>query len=374
MKIGVDARDMVITLTGMGRYIFDLMIHLAPLDESVHYILYSHRPIERFPFRDHPNISNCVASGPLGLFAKPRELWKNACLPFVAKRDKIEVLFLPSNITPIIRSTPVVMMIHDVLYARHPEWCDRKTWMQAKLAIKFAQNADIVLVPSAKTKNDLIELGKCPESKINVIHHGCKLDFSDTIDFYDQDLDFAHIEYFLFVGFDYVRRNIPGLIKAFGEALEVTGRDFHLVIAGGTDRRSHLESVKNSTGFGNKIHLQGHVDDNLLKYLYTNAVGFLYPSVYEGFGFPVLEAISAGLPVVVPNTATMPEVAGDAGIYFDPDDPDGIKNAIIKVMNSPELRLEYSEKSRIQAAKFSWQKTAEKTLELLKRAAEMKKK
>jgi alpha-1,3-rhamnosyl/mannosyltransferase len=125
------------------------------------------------------------------------------------------------------------------------------------------------------------------------------------------------------------------------------------------------ETIKDNNVTDN-VRLLGHIDDEMLKYLYLHALAFVYPSRYEGFGMPILEAMSAGLPVIVPKCPPYDEVAGEAGIYFNPDDPEGMKKAMIRVISNPALREEYSQKSRLQASHFSWETAARQILELIK--------
>lgn len=365
MLVGVDTRDLVVSITGMGRYIFKLMVHMAPLDLDIDYILYTHKSIENFPFDKHKNIKGFVSTGPLGMFASPREIWKQFWMPYVARRDRLDVFFIPSNTVPIFAPCPTLVTVHDVIYARHPEWGTFKERAVAKLAVRFARRADLIIVPSWNTRKDLLELGNCPPEKINVIPHGLTFDFSTVAD-KPRAVPSGTAPFLLFVGFDYPRRDIPGLIKAFGAAMEVCESEYHLILAGGTNRKSILIQDIERAGMVDRVHILDHTDDETLSYLYTHAYAFIYPSRYEGFGIPVLEAMTAGLPVIVPQSPPMPEVAGEAGIYFEPDDPEGMKKAILKIIQNPNLREEFSAKSKIQASRFDWKETASKTLELIK--------
>ena len=369
MIVGIDARDLTVSLTGMGRYIHDLLDNMAPMDRNIEYILYSHKPILDFPIDEHENVLSQITTGPFGLFAAPRELWKMLWMPFVAKKDKLDLFFAPSNTTPYFINCPVLVTVHDVIYARHPEWGVFKERIIAKRAVKFAHLADAIITPSQKTADDLVELGKTASEKIHVIQHGCNFDFSDAGSKCRKHPLEDNAPYLLFVGFDYPRRDIPGLIEAFSNVKREYQSDYHLIIAGGSKRMDFLQELINKRQIAQHIHILDHIDDPELKNLYLYADAFIYPSIYEGFGFPVLEAMQAGLPVVIPNSGTMPEVAGDAGLYFDPKDPEGMKNAMLKIIQNPELREELSEKSKIQAAKFSWEKAAWQTLELIKKTA-----
>lgn len=366
MKVGVDARDLAVSITGLGRHIFDLLVNMAPLDRNVKYILYTHKPIYNFPFIQHENIINRVTTGPGGVFASPREVWKQFWLPFAAKREKIDVLFIPSNTIPLFLPCPSLLMVHDVIYARYPKWGTFKEKIIAWLAVHFAHRADIVITPSKNTRNDLVELGKCPQEKIVVITHGSSFDFS-SVPKRPSEVPENCEPFLLFVGFDYPRRNIPGLIRAFGEAMKKNRKKHNLILAGGTNRRELLLEEIERADMKGRVLLLEHIADDTIKYLYMHAEAFVYPSIYEGLGLPVSEALSAGLPVVVPNTRTMPEIVGEAGVYFNPNEPQALKNAILKVINNHDLREELSEKGKARANLFSWDKVATETLALLKK-------
>jgi glycosyltransferase involved in cell wall biosynthesis len=258
------------------------------------------------------------------------------------------------------------LTIHDLLNLQYPQFATFKQRFIAKISALSAPRAEVVMVPSRYSRSELLRLSNCREASIKVIYHGCGFDFSTTASVEYKD-NFKNCEpFFLFVGADYPRRNVPGLIKAFAEVKSELSRPINLIIAGTSTRLKFLQETIKDNNVTDNVRLLGHIDDEMLKYLYLHALAFVYPSRYEGFGMPILEAMSAGLPVIVPDCPPYDEVAGEAGIYFNPDDPEGMKKAMIRVISNPALREEYSQKSRLQASHFSWETAARQILELIK--------
>ncbi|MBC2581567.1 glycosyltransferase family 1 protein [Clostridium sp. DJ247] len=297
-------------------------------------------------------------------------------MPFkYPKFDLVHFIDYSSPIMPI--KTPFITTIHDLTFYKYPETFTKKSRKikQTLTPISINRAAAIIAV-SESTKKDIIEYFPQVEDKIKVIYPG-KPDFKRI---YDKE----HIEYIkkiygiegnyiLAVGTLEPRKNIVSLLKAF-EKIYKKIKDIKLVLVGNKGwlyediftQASAAECFKN-------IVYTGYVDQEHITTLYSGAQMFVYPSLYEGFGLPPLEAMCCGVPVVVSNTSSLPEVVGDAGVYCNPHSVDSISEAILRVLNNNELRKELTYKGLKQCEKFSWEKTADSIIDLYGQIAEVQK-
>lgn len=253
-----------------------------------------------------------------------------------------------------IGNKPFVLTVHDMIHEKFREMFKRqdKTSEYKRLLVK---KATMIIAVSENTKKDLIDLFGIDESKIEVVYHGNsmlpKSDLKINID--------IPKNYILFVGLRDGYKNFNRFIRAVSSLL-IKNKELFVVCAGGgkfrIDERALLEQLDIS-----KQVVQYDVNDNILAYLYKNASVFVFPSLYEGFGIPVLEAFASNCPLVCSNTSSLPEIAGEGAIYFDPYSEDSIKNAIIKVLEDTNLRNNIVKAGGERLKNFSWEKTAIKT-------------
>ncbi len=275
---------------------------------------------------------------------------------------------------PPVASARRVVTFYDLTFIKHPEWCSPKiVGPFANNVRRFAREADAILTCSEATKRDVVELlGVVPE-KITVAYGAVDEGFTPILREAVEERVAAKLglptPYLLFVSTLEPRKNIEGLLRAFARIKQEIPHT--LVLAGAPGwNMGDLGARIQSLGLESRVRRMGYVADRAdLPALYAAADAFVFPSFYEGFGLPVLEAMTCGCPVIVSNRASLPEVAGDAARYVDPDSMEDIAQAIREVAQGPELRASMRERGLAQARKFSWKACAEATLDVYRRVA-----
>ena len=253
------------------------------------------------------------------------------------------------------KEAKIIITVHDMIHELFPEDFPSSD-NTAELKRKAVEMADHVICVSENTRNDLVRLSGVDPKKTSVVHHGVN----------NIDQNFApksklpNSPYLLYVGNRKGYKNYSGLVGAYAKSTELHNR-FKLVCFGGEPFSQREQKHQESLGLnsGQVLWLEG--GDSLLASLYKNASVFVYPSLYEGFGMPPLEAMSFGCPVVCSNQGSIPEVVDDAGEYFNPNNIEDIITAITRVTNNPSHADELRRKGTLQLKKFSWQRCAEKT-------------
>jgi glycosyltransferase involved in cell wall biosynthesis len=261
-----------------------------------------------------------------------------------------------------------VLTVHDLIFERYPQHHTWKNRFFLKLGMPlFVRAADAIIAVSRHTKRDIIELYGAPAQKIHVIYEGIDERFSPV--------DAAGVKavrqkygierpYLLMVGTLEPRKNHGAALRSLAR-LKAEGFPHCLVIAGGHGWLfDPIQSLVGELGLVADVIFTGRVPDEDLPALYSGADCFLMPSLYEGFGFPVLEAMACGTPVVCSNVSSLPEVAGDAALLVAPSDVQGMHLAIERLVNDPKLRQELSRRGLAQSSQFSWRRAAEETLDI----------
>ena len=374
MQIGIDASRIAVTArTGTEHYTYELLAALARLDRRDRFTLYCNaRPAALPPLG--PNFM---------LRAMPfLRLWTHVRLSAELVLRAPDVLFVPAHVLPLgapLRRTRTVVTIHDMGYlhfpAAHTPLQRRYLWLSTWWSARAASH---VIAISGATRDDLVRYtGICPE-KVTVIHHGLSARFHPI----DDPAVLAATQarygidrpYFLYVGTVQPRKNLERLIEAFARAVRLGDPDrlpasgpLQLVIAG---KRGWLtEAIERRAaelGVAEWVIFTGYVPDADVPALLSGALAFTFPSLYEGFGMPVLEAMACGAPVLAANSSSLPEVAGDAAILADPTDTAAITAALLRLACEPALRAELRARGLARAAQFSWERCAEATLRVLR--------
>lgn len=259
-----------------------------------------------------------------------------------------------------LSKTKVVVSVYDMIHELFPDQFPDKVRLVKK---KCIEGADLIICISENTKTDLIRLLGIDEKKIRVIYIGFKgFDPKNSISIVS--LTCLDNPYILFVGQRTGYKNFDKLVKAFSSSEQLL-QDFNLVCLGGGKFTKHEVEMFNTLNINDKLY-QIDAEDDMLQKCYQNASVFVYPSLYEGFGIPPLEAMSCKTPVCCSNTSSLPEVVGDAAMLFDPDDVESIKDAMIKVLYNPRLREELISKGEMQIQNFTWEKCAKETFQAYK--------
>jgi len=255
-----------------------------------------------------------------------------------------------------------VLTIHDMTHEIYPEYFPLFS-KEIKLKRELSYKASKIIAVSKSTKKDIIKIFGIDEKKIEVIYHGCSLRFSQTINENSYNYinkNYIPENYLLFIGNRFNYKNFYFFLIAIKKILE-KNKDINLVCAGGEN------FTQDEIQFFNNLNLQDRLfyfdinNDNFLSFLYNKAVAFVFPSLYEGFGLPILEAFSCGCPVILSNCSSLPEIAEDAAIYFNPKDINSIIEVVTEVINNSRLRELLKEKGLEQLKKFSWEKTIQMT-------------
>ncbi len=273
-------------------------------------------------------------------------------------RDQLFDIFHPTYYDPYflkyIGNKPFVVTVHDMIHEKFKEFFSPKdkTSHYKKLLVEKATK---IISVSKNTKKDLIDIFGIDESKIEVVYHGYLKSVKPNI-----NLNFKLPDkYILFVGNRNGYKNFERFIKSISKILR-KDKDLYVICAGGGKFNSKEIYLLSEFRIKNKV-LQYDVNDEELAYLYRNASSFVFPSLYEGFGIPILEAFACGCPVVCSNSSSFPEIAEEAAYYFDPYSENSINYAIIKVIEDSKLRNELIHKGYEKLKDFSWEKTAEQT-------------
>ncbi|MEK7570706.1 MAG: glycosyltransferase family 1 protein [Patescibacteria group bacterium] len=372
MVIGIDANEAnVAKKVGISEYAYQLLLQfyrLQPAGITFHIYL-KELPREELPTE---------RKGWKYRVLTPKKLWTQWRLPLdlYTHFPRPDVFFSMTHYAPRLSPVPTVVAIMDVAYHHFPEAFAKKDLYQLQNWTKYSvEKARRVFAISQSTKNDIIKTYAIPEEKVIVTHLGIKRTVSLTPHVYGMNELKAKYgisdNFVLFVGTLQPRKNIARLIEAFAKVPKKD--DLQLVIVGKKGwLYEDILAAPQKYGVEKEVKFLHFVPDDELNILYAHARCYVLPSLYEGFGLPVLEAMSHNCPVITSNVSSMPEAGGDAALYVDPKDVDDIAKKIEKLVTDNALRKTLIEKGREQIKKFSWEKTARQTLFVLEEVAGQK--
>jgi len=286
-------------------------------------------------------------------------------LPALARRHGADVLHV-TYAGPLLCHCPMVVTVHDVSFRRNPEWFSPRDRLVLNTGIGATlRRARAVITISRFSRGEISRFYGIPEALIHVTHlaPGAAVAGQQSAAGAAPSGKFSNLRpYVLAVGNLQPRKNLARLASAFAGVCR-RGAPHRLVIAGKAEwKESDVYRAIRECGIEDRVVLPGYVPDGDLPDLYRDADVFVFPSLYEGFGLPVLEAMACGAPVVCSSAASLPEVAGDAALMADPNDTGSIENALMEVISDPVLRASLRAKGQARAAGFSWRRTAEETL------------
>lgn len=368
MKIGIDGNEAnVERKVGISEYAYELLVQFAKLATAeTRFEVYLKEP----PRPEMPRENEFFSYKIFG----PRKLWTQFGLPFklFTTFRKPDVFFTPSHYAPRFSPIPTAISIMDVSYLRFPELFAKKDLYQLQNWTAYSvKKAKRVFTISESSKNDILEEYHLKKNCVVVTYPGIKssVTLSPMVYGMNQLKTNYHIgdNYFLFVGTLQPRKNIVRLIEAFSLVLKKEkSKDLQLLIVGKKGwQYEDILAAPEKYGVSESVKFLDFVSDDELSILYKNAIAYVLPSLYEGFGLPVLEAYQNGCPVITSNVSSLPEAAGDGALYVDPKDSKEIAKAMEKMMNDSALRKKLIEKGKEQLKKFSWEKTAKETLAVL---------
>jgi glycosyltransferase involved in cell wall biosynthesis len=354
--------------TGICRYIHMLVSELLKLESGHRFCLFL--PSSTVPPESWQSTPG-VEIVPVDFANRRRRLmWEHFKAGTAAKRVAADVWFSTAQSIPLSAPCPRVVMIHDLIPVLFPQYVSRGKAVYQKWALRHAiRNADAILANSETTKRDIVAFGsdRRLEGKVTVTYlgPGNRLEPSTQA----MKPTGVRFEKFLFwLGALEPRKNLEGIVKAFDELRRQNKLpdEFGVVIGGGKGvPPPEVAARLAETGLADRFQFAGFIPDAELPTYMSSCEAFIYPSLYEGFGMPVLEAMIAGAPVLASNQSAIQEVGGDAPLYFDPSDPASIARAIEELIQTPALRADRIEKGFARAQRFSWRRCAEQTLEVL---------
>jgi glycosyltransferase involved in cell wall biosynthesis len=365
MHIGIDASRLAVTnRTGTERYTFELLGALARLDRHLPYTLYYNRLPATLPPLG-PNFS-------LRAIPFPR-LWTYTRLSLEMAQHPPDVLFVPAHVVPLRHPSRSIVTIHDLGYLVFPQAHTAARRLELHFSTLWSTRAaQRIIAVSHATRQALIDHYGTPADKITVVHHGVSSHFRPV----SESAIIEHTrtrygiegQYVLYIGTLQPRKNLVRLIEAFarlvhGETDSATpARPIHLVLAGKKGWLTHaIEQRSAELGIAGQVHFTGYVDDGDIPALLSGALAFVFPSLYEGFGMPVLEAMACGTPVLTSTTTSLPEVAGDAALLVNPHDTQAIANGLARLACDTSLRESLRARGLERVATFSWARCAEET-------------
>ncbi|MBU1132508.1 glycosyltransferase family 4 protein [Patescibacteria group bacterium] len=379
MKIGIDCRKFYDAHANVGagieRFTYHLVRTLLRSDEKNDYVLFFYNDItpETIHKARGKNVRVRVRkivrrSSKIPLYDSHIEFSR------FLKKENLDLTIFPANVIPLFYGGRSILIVHDLAIYKYPEWFPERQWLSTKVLVpKSLKKAEKIIAISQSTKNDLMKLFEVPEEKITVIYPGIKVKSSylpEEIDRVKEKYNIAG-DYLLYIGTIEPRKNILKLMRAFSNYLfENDNTKVNLVLAGAKGWKFQpiiqLMSDINKRLGENKIKYIGKVSDRERNILIKNCRAFVFPSQYEGFGFPVLEAMTLGVPVLTGDNSSLREIAGDAALLVDANDLNDIRRGIQKISEDEDFRNRLAEKGTAQAGKFSWEKTAEEFLAIIK--------
>jgi glycosyltransferase involved in cell wall biosynthesis len=368
MRIGFDLRPFLREETGVGIYFKNLLFTLSKMDQSNEYFLFSSSLKDRFIPKKIP----IFAKGNFVDLRYPVKvvnfLWYRLGWPtldFFFKTN-LDMTHSPTPV-PLPTTGKKIITVHDLFFLDFPEMTDKEArQVFSRRIIKFLQEADGIVAVSQFTQQQLMEKFVLDREKIKVIHHGINLKEWET---YEQEsLERTKIslslpsEFLLFVGAHEPRKNLPNLLRAL-RIVHDRYQKIPLVLVGrrGLDT-DNVKKIILQLGLDSWVKVLGYLEEKQLKDIYRLASVFVFPSLWEGFGIPILEAMASNLPIITSRSAALPEIAQEAALYVDPDDPGDLAAKIIHVLEDQSLQKRLISVGEKRVAQFRWEKAALDTL------------
>lgn len=370
LRIGIDARELEGRRTGVGRYLFNLLREWSEIAPQNDYILFFKRNIPD----DQLFKKGCFSKR---LFNLPRLLdkniiWEQIYLPLRLMKGKCNLFFSPSYTFPLLIKGTAIVTIHDISYEVNPDWFPFKERLIRRLFTRLsAKKVNFIVTDTEFSKGDILKYYRINEQRVKVIYPAPDKIFDSKID--EDGIKQIKARYntgerfLLYVGSILNRRPIDILLRAFSDVLkDSTGLKLFIVGENRTFPKKDFDGLIDCLHINDYIIQLDYVPDNDLAILYKAAQIFIYPSFYEGFGLPVLEAMSSGIPVIVPNLASFPEVVGNCGILLDHLDRNEMTKAILRLIRDESLRSLLGMKGKERAKNFSWSISAQRHLDLFR--------
>jgi glycosyltransferase involved in cell wall biosynthesis len=378
MLIGIDAsRATIARRTGTETYSLNIIRALIGLGSGHRFRLYTNGASRVPGTSEVPGTSNLNVE--IRDIPFPR-LWTHIRLSVEILMHPPDVLFVPAHVLPLIHPRRSVVTVHDLGYLHYPETHRAADRRYLDWSTRWnGRQATAVLADSQATKDDLVRAYGVDPGRVHVVYLGRDEMFGPVRDVsrltQTRERYGVSGRYFLYVGTLQPRKNLARVVDAFARlasdaALAPTLSDVQLVLAGKRGwLYDDLFALVTRLGLASRVVFPGYIEEADLPALLSGALALVFPSLYEGFGIPVLEAGACGVPVITSNTSSLPEVAGDAALLVDPHDVDAIADAMARIATDAELRAELNRRGQENVKRFSWEKCARETLAVLEEAA-----
>jgi len=373
MRIGIEGQRLFRNKKhGMDMVALELIHHLQEIDHTNEYVIYVSPDEDKTALQSSPNFRIVELNG--GFYP----LWEQIALPRAAKQDGCDILHCTSNTAPINTAIPLVVTLHDIIYmeSSYPKILSGSGSSYQKfgnvyrrlVVPRVVKKSAAIITVSQFEKNRIGEFfGIVNDPRLKAVYNGVGTNFKPVTD----STELARIKalyhlsdrFFFFLGNTDPKKNTKGTLQAYSDFIKQTGSDICLVML--DYDRKELEKLLDQIGnpsLISRIILTGYVKNSDLPAIYSQCTVFLYPSLRESFGIPLLEAMACGVPVITSNTSSMPEVAGDAAYIIDPFKPEEITAAMVRLTGNKTLRDDLVKKGIPQAEKFSWRSMAENVL------------
>lgn len=359
-------------MEGYGYYIEEIFSRIA-LDHPEHqfYFLFD-RPFNQgfiYAANIHPVIIKPQARFPLAW-----DIWYNWMLPGFLRKIKADVFVSPDGFCSLRTKVPQCLVVHDLAFLHHPEFISKShlNYYQKNTG-RFLKKSKVIATVSEYSKQDIIEQYKIDPAKIHVTYNAPSSLFQQ-LPYEEKELVKAKYsagcEYFIYTGSIHPRKNPINLLKAFSRFKKRQQSNMKLVFAGRLAwKTDEFTKLLSTFKFRNDVILTGYLDKNELAKLVASAYALVYPSFFEGFGVPPLEALQCGVPAIVSNNSAMPEVGGDAYLYIDPENPDDIAEKLMLIYKDEALRSRLIENGEKRLQLFSWNESAKKMWSCIELAA-----
>lgn len=372
MRIGIDARILAETapmgVTRCTAALLGTMAKLAP--EHEYYLYVRQTPIGWGPFSAPPFWQRVLVGNPL---LNSPLIWQQVYFPWIARRDAVDVVVSPYYCGPLLAPAPQVVFVHDISFSRFPE--DFPSWIHFKpklLARPTSRRAARVVTVSEFSRQEILTTYGLAPDKVAVVYLGCEDDFWRHKTFPTENIVLETVlpgaglgedPFFLFVGSLLPRRQVDLLVRALARLTPA----YHLLVVGESDpeKCAAVLAIARDCGIAHRVHCLGHVPDAVLEILYQRALALVSPSTYEGFGLPILEAMTRGLPVVAWDIPVVREIAGASAVLVASGDVSGLADALRRIGGDAKWRKTLGDAGHVQAARFSWEQSAQALLNIL---------
>lgn len=370
-RIGIDVSVLASgQKTGVGVYCFNLIDNLLKIDKTDHFILFALHPLGKtsndiLHFKKYPNVKLKIYKLPVQSFRRLLILWQTINFPLIETLiGKVDIFHSFNTFIPPQKTGRSVATFYDLSSIYYPAFHKKQTSKLDDLRFKrMVKKSDLILTISRFSKNEFLQ--KWPGKKVEVIYPAPRGIFYQKINESENEsvLKKYNLEkrYFLFVGTLEPRKNVERLIKAF--SVFTDGGSASLVIVGSNGWLSDdIYYLPKKLGIDERVKFLDYVEDKDLPALYRSALCLIYPSLYEGFGLPAVEAFKMGIPVITSNNSSLSEIGKNSAVLIDPMDTEKITDAMRKIFTNARLRNTLIKKGRIKAKEFSWEKGARQLL------------